>query len=108
MKQLAVAALAVLALVAGATSWVSAEEAKTMAASGKVVSVDAQAKSVTVQVSEQGQMHNLTFALDPQAKIQRGGQAVALGEIKAGDSIKVDYRSADGKNVAVALDVRTS
>ena len=108
MKQLGIAVLSLIVLVAGAATWASAEEAKSLVANGKVVTVDAQAKSVTIQMSEQGQMRNLTFALDPQVKIQRGGQAVALGEIKSGESVTVSYRSADGKNVALSIEVRAS
>ena len=46
------------------------------------------------------------FAVDPKAKLSRGGKAITVKDLKQGDSITVSFTEVDGKLVANAVAVR--
>lgn len=73
-----------------------------MVASGEVVSVDAEKSSVTVK----GGDAEWSFAVSPETKIAAGEEVKALGDLKAGDAVAVEYsKNEDGSLSATAISI---
>jgi hypothetical protein len=73
-------------------------------ASGTVKS--ASADSITVAGKAKGKDAEWTFAVDPKTTIRKAGKAITPADVKAGDSVSVQYMEHDGKPVASNVTVR--
>lgn len=109
MKALAGGLLLLSITLAPAGSALAEDEATTTAAAkGRVVSVDATAKTLVVAVeSKEGESQDVTFTLDAGSKIQKKGEAVALADLDRDEDVAVTYRAVQGKNVVVLIEVAT-
>ena len=84
----------------------TAADARLATASGHLVSIDAAAKTLVVNVEQRpGETKDLTFTLDDESKIVKDGAAIAATELKSGDSVTVTYKEANAKNVVVNIGV---
>ena len=73
-------------------------------ASGTVKS--ASAGSITVAGKDKGKDAEWTFAVDPKTTIKKGGKSITTADVKAGDSVSVQYMEHEGKPVASAVTVK--
>ena len=93
-------AVFLLALI-GATAPLAAEkprhaEGKAPHATGEVVSVDAMTHMLTLKThTKTGAAKEMSFSLPVDAKAMKGGQAVALTDLKPGEQVTVTYRTKD-------------
>ena len=95
--------LALFVLIS-AISLGTAADARLATASGHLVSVDASAKTLVVNVEQHpGETKDVTFTLDDQSKIVKDGAAIAATELKSGDSVTVTYKEANAKYVVVNI-----
>lgn len=84
------------------------EEKKTLPVKtvlGKVKAIRANAVILQV-VQKDKSTKELTFLLDPEARVRAGKKAMLVKEIKEGDAATVAYVEADGKLVAQAVILR--
>lgn len=73
-----------------------AKKSDLIAYKGSVKSVDADAKTITVD--------DLTLKIGADAKLTKDGQAVKLADIKAGDEVRGHYKKTDdGKLEAISI-----
>jgi Cu/Ag efflux protein CusF len=80
---------------------VRAGQVGTMKMTGEVVSVDSATRTVTI-TTKRGSM---TFTVDDKTKIVIGKKGKSLEDLKPGDTLKVTYNEAAGKNVAQRITV---
>lgn len=66
----------------------------------------ASADSITVAGKEKGKDAEWTFAVDPKTTIKKAGKSITPADVKAGDSVSVQYMEHDGKPVASAVTVK--
>jgi len=66
----------------------------------------ATADSIVVAGKEKGKDAEWTFGVDSKTSVKKGGKAIAAGDLKAGDSVRVRYMDHDGKAMAQAISVR--
>lgn len=97
MKTLATA----IVLAAAILSPVLAGETETF--TGNVTAINAETMMVTVKADES----EVSFAVNEKTEIMRDGSKIELSEIKAGDSVTVNYTESDGSQVAVTIGVHT-
>ncbi len=71
-------------------------------ATAKVVSVDASRNAIEIK-DQTGA--NVTMAVSPQAKITKDGKDVALTDIKADDTVSVEWEDDGGRMTAKSLTV---
>jgi Cu/Ag efflux protein CusF len=71
-------------------------------ATAKVVSVDASRNAIEIK-DQTGA--NVTMAVSPQARITKDGKDIALTDIKADDTVSVEWQEEGGKMMATALTV---
>jgi len=76
-------------------------KANVLQTTGKVVSVDSATRTVTI-TTKRGSM---TFTVDDETKIVIGKKGKTLEDLKPGDTLKVTYNEAAGKNVAQRITV---
>lgn len=102
---LSIVALAIVGLIVGPSLAGSAygekpaqpkEIAKPKSVTATVVSVDQQAKTMTVR--EAGAKADRTFTVEEQ-------QASVLPDLKAGDTVELSYITAEGKHIAKSIKV---
>ncbi len=95
-----------LFVLLSAISLGTAGDVRLATATGHLVSIDASAKTLVVNVEEHpGDTHDMMFTLDDQSKIVKDGAAIAAKELKSGDSVTVTYKEADAKYVVVNIGV---
>ena len=84
-----------------------AAEAAPKHATGEVLAVDAGAATVTVRVPAPvtSSPTDLVLRIDGGTKIDSGGKAIGLAELKKGDKVTVAYLMRDGKPVATSIAV---
>lgn len=92
-----------LAIAAGARSQPVEHEQVGTAFTGKVTSVDPDAKTVSVRGAngEQGVFH----VLDEDTTIMSGDEEVPLSALKRGDRVTIDADRREGRNVATYIEV---
>ena len=73
-------------------------------ASGTVKS--ASADSITVAGKDKGKDAEWTFGVDPKTTIKKAGKSITPADVKAGDSVSVQYMEHDGKPVASNVTVK--
>ncbi len=96
----------VLLLLLAPLAVASPDKAAIATAGGQVTSVDIDAKSLVVKVDgPKGDPKDMTFVLQDDSKIVKGGAAVALADLKPGDQVTVTYKAEGGKNVVVNIGV---
>ena len=66
----------------------------------------ASADSITVAGKDKGKDAEWTFAVDPKTTIKKAGKSITPADVKAGDSVSVQYMEHDGKPVASAVTVK--
>lgn len=97
--------LLLLAVAVFAIPALAGEEKAVESTKGQVTSVDAGAKSLTVQPSDEGSQ-SLILQVDEHTKIMRDGKAAGLDAINKGDKVKVDYKKDDhGHLIAVMIGI---
>lgn len=69
--------------------------------SGAVEKVDAANKTITVKTDAGA----VEVPLDTSTTIKLGDQTIGLGDLKAGDRLKIDWHDADGKKFASSITV---
>ena len=79
----------------------AAKPAKAEKFSGEVKNVDAMAKSIVVAKGKEEK----TFAIDDQAKITKGKEALKLDDLKAGMNVSIEYKKEGDKNIATSIKV---
>jgi len=68
---------------------------------GKVASVDTAAGTLTLP----GKKGDIVFATDANTQVKIGKEAKSLADIKAGDVVTIKYKNADGKKLALTIQV---
>lgn len=71
-------------------------------ATAKVVAVDASRNAIEIQ-DQTGS--NVSMAVSPQARITKDGKEVSLSDIKAEDTVSVEWQEEGGKMMATSLNV---
>jgi len=77
------------------------QDARSRQATGMIVSVDRQARTVTVK----GRSGERTFELSPRAQVKLGSLRATLAEIQPGKRVFIRYREVDGKALATTVKV---
>jgi hypothetical protein len=80
----------------------SATQQQAKRATAKVVSVDAARNAIEIK-DQTGA--NVTMSVSPQARITKDGKDVALSDIKADDTVSVEWEDEGGKMTAKSLTV---
>jgi hypothetical protein len=76
-------------------------DARSRQATGTIVSVDRQAKTVTVKVRS----GERTFELAPRVQVKLGALKATLAEIQPGKRVFIRYREVEGKALATTVKV---
>lgn len=73
---------------------------------GQVVSVNAADNSFVVRESlKDKSTKEITFNTGPETKITMGGKKADFAKLAAGETVRVAYQTADGKNVAESVSI---
>ncbi len=76
---------------------------------GQVVSVNAADNSFVVRESlKDKSTKEITFNTGPETKITMGGKKADFAKLAAGETVRVAYQTADGKNVAESVSIMRS
>jgi Cu/Ag efflux protein CusF len=101
--------LAVFAMASVGFAWGTYQEQQSASqqqqakrATAKVVSVDASRNAIEIK-DQSGA--NVTMAVSPQAKITKDGKAVTLNDIKADDTVSVEWEDEGGRMTAKSVTV---
>ena len=81
-----------------------ATQLKSSFISGEVISVNVAAKQIVVKNSED--KLNITLDVSNNANIRKGGKAITLYDIAAGDKVVVAFRQKGDKRAAISIKVR--
>jgi len=98
MKQKTLIALGMVVGLGLALSVMAAE--KPLVVQGTIAAIDATAKTVTVKTEKE----QLSFKLASNVALVDAGKPIALGELKVGDHVKVDYLTAGGSHSATRVE----
>jgi Cu/Ag efflux protein CusF len=77
------------------------QSARSRQATGTIVSVDHQAKTVTVK-SRTGEQ---TFALSPRVRVKLGNLKATLADVQPGKKVFIRYRDIEGEATATTIKV---
>jgi hypothetical protein len=101
--------LAVFAMASVGFAWGTYQDPQTATqqqaakrSTAKVVSVDASRNAIEVK-DQSGA--NVTMAVSPQAKITKDGKDVSLSDIKADDTVSVEWEEEGGRMTAKSITV---
>ncbi len=78
----------------------SAEKSATKTLTGKVISVNTVARTITISEKVKGKEEKTLVILDEKTGIAMSGEKRTLADIKKGDEVSVQYIEVDGKMVA--------
>ncbi|MBO0797927.1 MAG: hypothetical protein J2P31_03820 [Blastocatellia bacterium] len=99
---LVVFAMAALAFAGGRYQDPQSQQQGAKHATAKVVAVDASRNAIEIQ-DQNGS--NVSLAVSPQARITKDGKEVSLSDIKAEDTVSVEWQEEGGKMMATSLNV---
>lgn len=88
-----------LALVMASAAWAQSSSAT---ASGKVVSIDAQAGTMTVDTPT----GMVTFRTDSQTMLRSQGDSIRLSEVRVGDRVTITYTGDADNRLASHIDLK--
>ncbi|MBI5187727.1 MAG: HEAT repeat domain-containing protein [Nitrospirae bacterium] len=74
---------------------------------GEVKAVDAVAKTITLARDIKDKVEEIIVTVNNKTKITLNNEEKTFADVKLGDKVEVYYTTADGKNTARAIDVRT-
>ncbi|MCI0337321.1 MAG: hypothetical protein L0226_07080 [Acidobacteria bacterium] len=94
--------LALFALTTAAFAQEADQKQGSKKATVKVVSVDASANTIEAKDTTGA---NVTLKISPQAKITKEGKAITLAEIKANDTLAIEYDEEGGNLTAKTVAV---
>src|SRR5262249_28727730 len=83
---------------------------------GQVVSSDSRSNTLVVKVDHKTGMgspgsmgstisEDISFVVGPDTKILKGSKKASLSEVSTGDRVTVNYKTVDGKNMAVSIGI---
>lgn len=72
---------------------------------GKVISVNSFAQTITLSETIKGKEEKTVVILDDKTGVTMGNEKKMLGDIGKGDKVSVQYREVDGKKIAKNIDV---
>jgi hypothetical protein len=95
--------LAVLAL--GSAIAANGKDLEVQTVSGRVVSVDAKAGTLTVrpETAALEPTANVLLRIDDRTKLRKSGLRVALSDIRPGDTVTANFEMSPESNLAVAV-----
>jgi Cu/Ag efflux protein CusF len=99
----ALALFFVLSVVGPTGNAIAITKAKSKEVTGQIVSVNPDAKLLTVK-TKKGEM---TFNVDEKTKIKMGKEEKNISDLKVGKKIKVYYTHVDGKDLAETIIINT-
>jgi Cu/Ag efflux protein CusF len=83
---------------------ISAEKPKVKQITGDIVTLDLNARTLTVKSKRQ----EVSLSTDDKTIIRLNKEKKTLADLKSGDKIKAKYIHVDGKNIAKSISIKTA